>query len=242
MKKTTKPDDRTNFTIGVSSGFGAMKNRIGFSILGLLIGLLCGFKWANYNYREAASAAGKEDITKAAAKVSAQPNEGQQAFNQVMELIRKAKETPNDFDLQRQAAEQFMRVQRPEGALPFLQQANKLKPENADVMADLAAVYFDQRQFAEAVSWSRKAIAKDANQPLGKFYLMSSLIESQQNLSEADKLLTELEAATKAKVAPPEAQKALADMRVRLQDARKGKTMLQHGPDTGGAGVAGGKP
>ena len=231
MKKTTTTEDKTNFAIGVSSGFGAMKNRIGFSIIGLLIGLGCGFKWANYNYREAASAAGKDDIAKAAAKVSSQPDEARQA----MESIKKARETPDDFALQRQAAEQFMRIQRPEGALPFLQQANKLKPEDADVMADLAAVYFDQRQFAEAVSWARQAIAKEANHPLGRFYLMSSLIESQQNLNEADKLLTELEAATKAKAAPPEAQKALTDMRVRLQEARKGKTTLQHSPDTGAA-------
>ncbi len=234
MKKTTKPDDQTNFVKGVSSGFGAMKNRIGFSIIGLLIGLVCGFKWANYNYREAASAASKADIAKTAAQVASQPNAAQQA----MESIKKARENPNDFDLQRLAAEQFMRIQRSEGALPFLEQAHKLKPADADVMADLAAVYFDQRQFAEAVSWARKALTKEADHPLAKFYLMSSLIESQQNLNEADKLLTELEAATKAKAAPAEAQKALADMRARLQSARTGKTTLQHGPD---AATPGGK-
>ncbi|HEX4945577.1 MAG TPA: tetratricopeptide repeat protein [Blastocatellia bacterium] len=227
MKKTTKTDDQTNFARGVSSGFGAMKNRIGFSIIGVLLGLVVGFKWANYNYREKANAANRENIAQAAAKVASQPNAAQQA----MESIKKARENPNDFDLQRLAAEQFLQIQRPEGALLFLQQANKLKPDNPDVMADLAAVYFDQRQFAEAISWSRKAIAQEANHPLGKFYLMSALIESQQNLNEADKLLTELETATKAKAAPPEAQKALADMRTRLQDARRGKTTLQHGPD-----------
>ena len=234
MKKTAKTDDKTNFAIGVSSGFGAMKNRLGFSIIGLLIGLVCGFKWANYNYREVQSAVSNAEIAKAAAKIGSQPDQGQQAFNEVMEIIRKARENPNDFDLQRQAAEQFMRVQRPEGALPFLIQANKIKPEDADVIADMAAVHYEQRQFSEAVSWSRKAVAKDANHPLGKFYLMSALIESQQNLNEAEKLLTELEAATKAKAAPPEAQKALAQMRERLQAARQGKTMLQHGPETGG--------
>lgn len=239
MKKTTKTDDKTNFAKGVSSGFGAMKNRIGFSIIGVLLGLVCGFKWANYNYREVQGAASNAEIAKAAAKIGSQPNQGQQAFNDVMALIRKARENPNDFDLQRQAAEQFMRVQRPEGALPFLTQANKLKPDDADVMADLAAVSYEQRQFSDAVSWSRKAIAKDANHPLGKFYLMSALIESQQNLNEAEKLLTQLEAATKAKAAPPEAQKALAQMRERLQAAKQGKTTLQHGP--GSEGPAGGK-
>lgn len=239
MKKTTKTDDKTNFAIGVSSGFGAMKNRIGFSIIGLLLGLVVGFKWANYNFREVQGAASNAEIAKAAAKVTSQSNQGQQA----MEIIRKARENPNDFDLQRQSAEQFMRIQRSEGALPFLIQANKLKPEDADVMADLAAVSYEQRQFSEAVSWSRKALAKDANHPLGKFYLMSALIESQQNLSEAEKLLTELEAATKAKAAPPDAQRALAQMRERLQAAWQGKTqsktMLQHGPTS--AEAAGGK-
>jgi tetratricopeptide (TPR) repeat protein len=226
MKKTTKTDDKTNFSRGVRSGFGALKNRLGFSIIGLLIGLVCGFKWANYNYRESANAASKDEVAKAAAKVASQPNEAQQA----MESIKNARANPNDFALQRVAAEQFMRIQRSEGALPFLQQAHKLKPDDADVMADLAAVYFDQRQFAEVISWSRQAMAKDANHPLGKFYLMSALIESQQNLNEAEKLLAELEAATKAKAAPPEAQNALAEMRTRLQTARSGKTTLQHGP------------
>jgi tetratricopeptide (TPR) repeat protein len=234
MKKTTKTDDKTNFAKGVSSGFGAMRNRIGFSIIGLLIGLVGGFKWANYNYRAAQSAANQEEIAKAAAKVASQPNQGQQAFNEVMEMIRKARENPNDFDLQRQAAEQFMRIQRPEGALPFLQQANRLKPDDADVMADLAGAYSAQKQFSEAISWARKAIAKDAKQPLAKFYLMSALIESRQNLNEADQLLKELEASTKANEASPDVQKAIAQMREQLQQARQGKTTLQHGPESGG--------
>lgn len=235
MKKTTKTDDKTNFAIGVSQGFGAMKNRIGFAVIGLLIGLVCGFKWANYNYREVQGAARQAEITQAAAKVASQPSEAQRA----MESIQKARENPNDFALQRQAAEQFMRIQRPEGALPFLLQANKLKPEDTDVMADLAAVAYEQRQFPDAISWARKTIAQDANHPLGKFYLMSALIESNQNLNEADKLLTELEAATRAKAAPPEAQQALTQMRTRLQAARQGKTTLQHGPAP--ADAAGGK-
>ncbi|MBS1813094.1 MAG: tetratricopeptide repeat protein [Acidobacteria bacterium] len=232
MKHTTNTADKTNFAIGVSRGFGAMKNRIGFTIIGLLLGLVGGFKWANYNYREAQGAASNAEIAKAAAKIASQPDQRQQAVNEVMELIRKARENPNDFDLQRKAAEQFMQIQRPAGALPFLTQANKLKPENADVMADLAAVYYEQRQFSESVSWARKAVAQDANHPLGKFYLMSALIESQQSLNEADKLLTELEATTKAKNAPADAQNALAQMRERLQSARQGKTSLQHGPSS----------
>ena len=229
MKKTAKSDDKTNFSRGVRSGFGAMKNRIGFTILGVVVGLVCGFKWANYNYREKQNAATREAASQAAAKVSSQPN----AAAQAMDIIKKARENANDFELQRQAAEQFMQIQRPAGALPFLQQANKLKPEDVEVMADLAGVYLFQQQYTEAISWARKGLAKDANHPQSKFYLLYSMIESNQNLNEAEKLLNELDAAAKAKGLTPDAQQAqaLADVRRRLQEARQGKTTLQHGPD-----------
>ncbi len=237
MKKAAVQDDRTNFTKGVASGFGALKNRIGFAILGLLIGSVCGFKWANYNFRQVANEANNAKILEATNNLKSNP--AGQMPQQIVSAIKKARENPNDFDAQRQAAEFYMQVNKLDGALPFLQKSNELKPDDPGVMADLAAIYFEQKNLTEAVNWSRKALAKEANHPLGKFYLMASLIESNQSLGEADKLLTELEQSAKAKGAPPEAQRALTQMRERLQLARSNKsggetkTMLQHGPDTG---------
>ena len=238
MKKAALQDDRTNFTIGVASGFGAMKNRIGFAVLGLLLGSVVGFKWANYNYRQVANEATNAKILEATKNLKSNP--AGQMPQQIVAAIQKARDNPNDFEAQRQAAEFYMQVNKLDGALPFLQKSNELKPNDPNVMADLAAIYFEQKNLTEAVNWSRQAIAKEANHPLGKFYLMASLVESNQSLGEADKLLTELEQAAKAKGAPPEAQRALNQMRTRLQQARSNKgggdakTMLQHGPDTGG--------
>ena len=240
MKKAALQDDRTNFTIGVASGFGAMKNQVGFAVLGLLIGLVIGFKWANYNFRQVENEATKAKIVEATNNLKANPTAAGQMPQQILAAINKARENPNDFEAQRQAADFYMQVNKLDGALPFLQKSHELKPDDPNVMADLSAIYFEQKNFTEAVNWSRKAIAKEANHPLGKFYLMASLVESNQSLGEADKLLTELEQSAKAKGAPPEAQRALTQMRERLQQARNNKgggdakSMLQHGPDTGG--------
>jgi tetratricopeptide (TPR) repeat protein len=239
MKKAALQDDRTNFTIGVASGFNAMKNGIGFAIFGLLIGSIVGFKWANYNFRQVENQAQNAKILEATNNLKSNPTASGQMPQQIVAAIKKARENPNDFDAQRQAAEFYMQVNKLDGALPFLQKSHELKPDDPGVMADLAAIYFEQKNMTEAVNWSRKAIGKEANHPLGKFYLMASLVESNQSLGEADKLLSELEKSAKAKGAPPEAQRALTQMRDRLQQARSNKgggdakTMLQHGPDTG---------
>lgn len=239
MKKAALQDDRTNFTIGVASGFGAMKNGIGFAIFGLLIGSVVGFKWANYNFRQVENQAQNAKILEATNNLKSSPTASGQMPQQILAAINKARENPNDFEAQRQAADFYMQVNKLDGALPFLQKSHELKPDDPNVMADLAAIYFEQKNLIEAVSWSRQAIAKEANHPLGKFYLMASLVESNQSLGEADKLLTELEQSAKAKGAPPEAQRALNQMRERLQQARNNKgggdakTMLQHGPETG---------
>lgn len=248
MKKTTKQEDTSNFVKGVSSGFGAMKNRVGFTILGILVGLVCGFKWANYNYRAVQGAEEGKRIEEAKKNVTNEPAAAAgQMPGQIMEVIKKAKENPNDFDSQRKAAELYMQVRRPEGALPFLEQANKLKPEDGEVMAELAGAHFFKGNYPDSVTWARKAIAKDAGSRPAKFYLASSLILSKQNLDEAEKLLNQVEADTQN--APDDAKQVLSGMRERLREARGGgaatekpaapagsdaKTSLQHGPDAGG--------
>ncbi len=250
MKKTPKTDDRTNFTIGVTSGFGALKNRIGFTILGLVIGSACGFKWANYNYRQVQGADNNAKIAQVTEKIKANPNgagegasEPQQMPAQITETIKKAKDNPNDFEAQRHAAELYMQIRRPEGALTFLQQANKLKPADGEVMGEMAGAYFFQENYQEAIPWARKALTKDQKNRTAKFYLASSLILSQQSLDEAEKLLNQVEVDSKS--APGEAQQVLTQMRERLQQAKSGqaspsgktgdaKTMLQHGADPGG--------
>lgn len=209
-----------------------------YAVIGLGIGLVGGFKVANYRYHQRQAAETSAQAMQAASQLPAGgQGDSQQMINQTRAIIEKARQNPNDFDAQIQAADQFMQIRRPEGAMEFLQQANKLKPDNVDVMGELAGACFFQEKFPDAITWARKTLAKDAKNAPAKFYLAYALILSGQNLNEAEKLLVELEATSTG--APDSARQALAEMRARLQAAKQGgqgktgdaKTTLSHGPD-----------
>jgi tetratricopeptide (TPR) repeat protein len=210
-----------------------------YAIGGLLLGLLVGFKLANDSYRSQRAEILNAEIAQAAANPNAGGAQaGQGAIEQTRAIIEKARQNKNDFAAQMDAAKQFMDIQRPEGALEFLQQAVKLKPDDPDALTELAGANFFQEKFADAIPWARKALAKKSDSQPAKFYLAYSLILSRQNLKEAEQLLTQLEATSAS--APQEAKDALAEMRNRLNEAKqggaakpagKGQTTLAHGPE-----------
>jgi cytochrome c-type biogenesis protein CcmH/NrfG len=209
-----------------------------YGLVGLLLGLVLGFRAANSSWRKQRDASIEAAAQQAASQIGSggQAGNSQQAAMQAQELVTKARQNPGDFEAQRLAAEQFMQIQRPEGATEFLLQANKLKPDDTEVLVELAGAYFFQNKFPEAISWGRKALAKKPGDVPAKFYLASSLILSKQDLNEAEKILSEVEAASAN--APESARDALRDMRARLNQARQesgspsgAKTMLTHGPE-----------
>lgn len=219
-----------------------MKRNIAFSALGLIVGLWFGFMGANASFRRDATAMTNLAATQVAGQMSnaasvnsssGQPSgeQSQQMMNQTTAILDRARKNPTDFAAQRQAAEQFIQIQRPDGALEFLVRANQIKPDDPEVMGDLSEAYFFSQKFDEAITWARRAITARPNYPLATFYLLASLVETKQNLDEAERLLAQLEA-----IKPGDA--ALAQVRQHLQTARqeKGQTksVLSHGPETGG--------
>ena len=157
--------------------------------------------------------------------------QSQQMMNQTSAILTRARNNPTDFEAQRQAAEQFIQIQRPDGALEFLLRASQIKPDDPEVMGDLSEAYFFSQKFDEAISWARRALTKRQNYPLATFYLMASLVETRQNLDEAERLLAQLEA-----IKPGDA--ALAQVRQQLQTAKQekgqAKSVLSHGPEASG--------
>jgi tetratricopeptide (TPR) repeat protein len=224
-----------------------MKRKISVLVFGLVIGLVCGFKWANYGYRRDQAAAVNAQAAQAAAKLkepgggnSLTPEQGQQAINEVKAIIDKARANPNDFDAQRSAAEQFLQIQRPEGAVEFLNNAVRIKPDDVETMTRLAQAHFFTEKFDESVKWSRAALKRQPGSEAATYYLTAALIVSKQNLDEAERLIAALAAKRGANDA------LLTELRERLNEARQAagggapqsqpqsKTMLQHGPDAGG--------
>ena len=205
-----------------------MKHNVSFAVVGVVLGLVCGFKIANGRYRSAQTA----ELNAAAAQAAANTGgKGGGTANQaeVQAMIEKARSNPNDFDVQLAAAEQFMKIERADGALEFLQQAQKLKPDDPLVLASLAEAHFFSKQYPEAIAHARRSLQQRPEYPYASFYLMASLIETKQGLDEAGKLLRQLE-----ELRPGD--KFLAQLRERLNGLRgdtggSAKTMLQHGPE-----------
>jgi tetratricopeptide (TPR) repeat protein len=216
-----------------------MKRNITFSIIGLLLGVWFGFMGANASFRRDASAMARtasggaaSQMPKAASVNSSSSGQSaeeqsQQMMAQTRAVMERARNNPTDFDAQLQAADQFLQIHQPDGALEFLLKANQIKPDHPDVLANLSEAYFFAQKFDDAISWARRALKQRQDYPLAKFYLMASLIEKNQNLEEAERLLAELET-----VKPGD--QVLAQVREHLQTAKQkgqSKTVLSHGPE-----------
>jgi tetratricopeptide (TPR) repeat protein len=202
------------------------KRNLTFAIVGLAVGLFSGFKFANANYRGEIKAT--RDRT--AAQVVREGAQSGPGMSQVQAAIEKARANPQDHDAQIQAAELFIDIRRPDGALEFLNRALTIKPNDATTLAALGEVYYLQRKFDESIKYTRQALKAQPGLPIATFYLMASLVETRQNLDEAGRLLSELE-----RLRPGD--RALAQVRQALESEGlstsrdKGKTVLEHGPE-----------
>ena len=211
------------------SFFVLLKKNGSIALLGLLIGLFGGFKLANAKYRGEQGAALNAQISRAAASLGNNPG-GAELSNQVTAVLEHARANPKDLDAQLEAAEQFLQIQRPQGALEFLQQAAKVNPEELRVMTGLGTAHLMLGNYGEATLWARRALDKKPDDLGAKLLLTFALIEARQSLDEAERLLAQIEA-----LRPGE--KILADARASLNAARAGgkagqpTSVLQHGPD-----------
>ena len=146
------------------------KENILFGIVGLLAGLIVGFMFANSVNQGSVSPgaagtmasnslpAGHPEIPPGAQAPGAAP----QGMNipEVQAAIDKARQEPENFDAQLKAADFYYQIQRYEGALEFLKQANKLQPDNYDVQVQMGNAYFDAGNYDEAEKWYNTALAK----------------------------------------------------------------------------------
>jgi tetratricopeptide (TPR) repeat protein len=219
------------------SKYAFLRSNASLIIIGLLLGLVGGFKIANSQYRGQQGEALKRDI----AKATREERFGPQA--EIAAIIEKAKANPNDVDAQLDAAAQFLQINRTQEALTFLDQAKKADPNDRRVSAGLGVAYYMMAQFDQAIDFLKRSREQGANSPFVTKFLLDSYIQTRKNLDEAQRLLKELES---QEVDPAE----LAQIRANLDAARTGgimnqgaspgaknggdqkpKTTLSHGPD-----------
>jgi tetratricopeptide (TPR) repeat protein len=146
------------------------KENILFSIIGLLLGCIIGFIFANsVNQR------GYEPRTNAMNPAGQNPNlppdhpqlpmngvadqEGMNAA--VTEAIQRARTEPNNFEAQVAAAQLYYRIQRYDEAIEFLLKANQLRPDDYATTVRLGDANFDAGHFETAEKWYTAALVKN---------------------------------------------------------------------------------
>jgi len=194
------------------SKYAFLRSNATLVIVGLIVGLAGGFKVANVQYRKQQSAPLNRDIARVTSGMGSQ--------SEVTSIIDRAKANPNDADAQIDAAAQFLQIEQPQGAMPFLEQARKADPKDQRVSAAFGVAYFMMGQFDQAIDSLKRSREQGAKSPVVTSFLVGAYIQTRKNLDEAERLLKELET---QEVDPAR----LAQIRADLEAARKGGALNQ---------------
>lgn len=144
------------------------KENVLFAIVGLLLGFIVGFFFANSVNQSAgapraASASNQADASLPPGHPDVPSNgvkEQQNLEPAAAEASRKARESASDFDAQMSAAEINYRAGRFDESIEFLLRANKLRPENYEAVVALGNVNYDAGRFEQAERWYTAALVK----------------------------------------------------------------------------------
>lgn len=150
------------------------KENILFCIVGLLAGAIIGFVFANSLNQSAIQTPAAGMTTAMGGAPGAMPPGGHPPMGgatgddgnmvDIQASIEKARNEPDNFEAQIKAAEVFYQIQRFEGAIEFLQRANKLKPDDYDTIVNLANAYFDSNRYDDAEKTYLAALAIKPNE------------------------------------------------------------------------------
>lgn len=142
------------------------KNNLLFGAIGLFVGLIIGFWYANsVNQGATAPVAsvlpananvppGHPDISGGSNQTGMGP--------EVQAALEKAKQSPEDFDAQLKAAELYYQISRFDEAISFLKAANELRPDSYEIIVHLGNANFDSDRYDEAEKWYAEALARNA--------------------------------------------------------------------------------
>lgn len=149
------------------------KENIMFGLIGLLIGSIIGFMFANSVNRSAieTSATATTSAPSANSNPALPPDHppipagdgdaSAGAIQQVSAAIEKAKAEPQNFEAQMTAADLYYQIQRFDEAATFYEAASKLKPNDAEPLVKAGNAYFDGENYLEAEKLYTEALAKD---------------------------------------------------------------------------------
>ena len=180
------------------------KDNVLFAVVGLLAGLIVGFIFANSLNERGAVSVSAAPVAGLQANSNMPPGhpdigaagstQGGAMQAQMLESIEKARQDPADFDAQLKAAEAYYQIERFDDAIKYLSAANKLRPDDREVIVHLGNASFDANKYDEAQKWYTAALAKKADDvnvrtDLGLTYVFREPAEYDKAIAEFNKAL-----------------------------------------------------
>jgi Flp pilus assembly protein TadD len=141
------------------------KENVLFSLVGVLLGFIIGFVFANAVNKGAvaqttAAAQQVEGLPPGHPAVDPSRLQPQADRAAVTAALKLADDQPDNFDAQTAAAKFASRAERYEDAVKYLTRANRIKPDDYDAQVALGNALFDGEKFADAEQWYARALQK----------------------------------------------------------------------------------
>jgi tetratricopeptide (TPR) repeat protein len=140
-----------------------------FAVIGILLGFIVGFIFSStmnqkYGPGAPATVAGTQNLPADHPPIpGGDPQNPQAMFGQVQASMKKAREEPNNFEAQVDAARLEYQIQRFDQAVEFLLKANQLKPDDYDVVAMLGAANLEGGHYDMAEKWYKIALSRKSD-------------------------------------------------------------------------------
>ena len=195
-----------------------------FAIIGVLLGFIVGFIFSstmNQRYGPGATATvpSAQNLPADHPPIQSGDSQNPQAiFAQVQASMKKAREEPNNFDAQVDAAKLEYQIQRYDQAVEFLLKANQLKPDDYDVVAMLGAANLEGGHYDMAEKWYKIALSKKPDD-VGVLAGMAYMQLQKGDAKAAEKAIASLEKVDPGNQDLPQFRDKLAS----LQSAEKPK-------------------
>ena len=114
----------------------------------------------------------------------------------VRETIEKAKNNPNDFEAQVNAARQYVQINEADKAIDYLKRAfeiNAAEAGNLGIPPFIGQYYFQEKNYIESEKWFREALESEKDK--GPVYVEIGSTYILRNPPDPDKAITNLQAA-----------------------------------------------
>ena len=150
------------------------KDRLMFGMVGLVLGAVIGFIFAN-SVNRSSQPTSMPNIANAPARANLNlppdhppvlqdggTDEGA-ALPQVTEAIERARREPDNFESQMTAGDLYYQIQRFDEAIGFYERANRLRPEENEPLVKLGNAHFDSERYEEAERFYSTVLKRTPN-------------------------------------------------------------------------------